>query len=188
LNASLLAVEETALEGVLVLKPRRFGDARGWFSETWNEDRMREAGLDLSFTQDNQSFSAEIGTLRGLHFQTPPMAQNKLVRVLAGRILDVAVDLRRTSPTFARHVAVELSAENGLQLLVPKGFAHGFVTREPNTVVFYKVTAPYAPECDKGVAFDDPELAIDWGVTRKAAILSDKDKVQPHLSELSDFF
>jgi len=188
MSTSLLAATRTALDGVIILKPRRFGDTRGWFCETYNCERMKEAGIDLVFIQDNQSFSAEVGTLRGLHFQKPPVAQDKLVQVLSGAILDVAVDLRRNSPTYGQHISVELSAENGLQLLVPKGFAHGFVTREMNTMVFYKVTAPYAPDLDSGLAFDDPALAIDWGVTRDSAVLSDKDRVQPHLSELPDVF
>jgi dTDP-4-dehydrorhamnose 3,5-epimerase len=184
----LLTVTPTALDGVVVFEPRRFGDTRGWFAETWNRSRMAEAGFDLDFVQDNQSFSAQAGTLRGLHFQSPPMAQDKLVRVLSGGIVDVAVDLRRASPTYRRHVAVELSAENGLQLLIPKGFAHGFITRAPDTVVFYKVTAPYSPECDKGVAFDDPDLAIDWDVGRADAVLSDKDRALPRLRDLPDYF
>ncbi|MEN3794234.1 dTDP-4-dehydrorhamnose 3,5-epimerase [Fulvimarina sp. MAC3] len=184
----LLEVTPTDLDGVVILKPRRFGDSRGWFTESWNEARMREAGLDLRFVQDNQSFSADIGTVRGLHFQTPPAAQDKLVRVLSGAILDVAVDLRGGSPTYGRHVAVELTAENGLQLLVPKGFAHGFVTRAANTMVFYKVTDVYAPDCDAGLAFDDPDLGIDWGVDRESAILSDKDRVLPRFSALETPF
>ncbi|MER0240306.1 dTDP-4-dehydrorhamnose 3,5-epimerase [Fulvimarina sp. MAC8] len=186
--APLLEVTPTALDGVLILKPRRFGDARGWFTESYNAARMRDAGIHLDFIQDNQSFSADEGTVRGLHYQTPPAAQDKLVRVLAGTILDVAVDLRRSSPTYGQHVGVELSAENGLQLLVPKGFAHGFVTRTANTMVFYKVTAPYAPDCDKGIAFDDPDLAIDWGVSRETAIMSDKDGKQPSFAGLESPF
>lgn len=188
MSSPFLEVTRTELDGVLILKPRRFGDQRGWFCETYNQERLQEAGIDLVFVQDNQSFSAEINTLRGLHFQAPPLAQDKLVRVLSGTILDVAVDLRKASPTFGQHLSVELTAENGLQLLVPKGFAHGFVTRAANTSVFYKVTAPYAPDLDKGLAFDDPSLAIDWGVTRETAVLSDKDKIQPRLSELPDVF
>ena len=188
MSSPLLEVTKTGLEGVLILKPRRFGDARGWFCEAYNKDRMQEAGIDLVFVQDNQSFSSEINTLRGLHFQAPPLAQDKLVCVLSGVILDVAVDIRRNSPTYGHHLSVELTAENGLQLLVPKGFAHGFVTRAANTTVFYKVTAPYVPDLDKGLAFDDPLLAIDWGVTRETAILSDKDRAQPTLGELAEEF
>jgi len=181
-------IEKTALEGIVVITPRRFGDARGWFSETWNDARLREAGINLVFVQDNQSFSAPRGVLRGLHFQTQPMAQDKLVRVLRGAVLDIAVDLRRASPTFGKHVSVELSAENGKQLLVPKGFAHGFVTLVPDTEVFYKVTAPYSPECDKGLAFDDPSLGIDWGINHSEATLSDKDRKQPLLADLPAYF
>ncbi|MDY8108876.1 dTDP-4-dehydrorhamnose 3,5-epimerase [Fulvimarina sp. 2208YS6-2-32] len=184
----LLDVTRTELEGVVILKPRRFGDGRGWFTESFNTARMREAGIDLDFIQDNQSFSADKGTVRGLHYQTPPAAQDKLVRVLAGAILDVAVDLRRASPTYGRHVSVELSAENGLQLLVPKGFAHGFSTLTPDTMVFYKVTAPYAPDCDKGIAFDDPDLKIDWGLGGETPILSDKDGRQPSFASVESPF
>lgn len=176
--SKFLAVTPTELDGVLILEPKRFGDPRGWFTESYNAARMKEAGIDLTFIQDNQSFSADIGTIRGLHFQTPPQAQDKLVRVLAGAIYDVAVDLRNGSPTYGKHVGVDLTAENGRQLLVPKGFAHGFVTRVPDTMVFYKVTAPYAPECDEGLAFDDPDLGIDWGIAAEKAFLSDKDARQ----------
>lgn len=181
-------IEKTALDGVVIITPRRHGDARGWFSETWVDARLRSAGLDLAFVQDNQSYSAPRGVLRGLHFQSPPVAQDKLVRVLRGAIIDIAVDLRRASPTFGKHVAVELSAGNGKQLLVPIGFAHGFVTLMPDTEVFYKVTAPYAPECDKGLAFDDPALSIDWGIDLSEVTLSDKDKIQPLLADLPAYF
>lgn len=181
-------IEKTALDGVVIVTPRRFGDARGWFSETWVGSKLRAEGIDLTFVQDNQSFSAPRGVLRGLHFQSPPVAQDKLVRVLRGAILDVAVDLRRASPTYGKHISVELSAENGRQLLVPIGFAHGFVTLMPDTEVFYKVTAPYAPECDKGLAFDDPTLGIDWGLDPSDLTLSDKDKKQPLLADLPAYF
>lgn len=184
----MLKVEKTALEGVLILEPRRFGDSRGWFSETWNDARLREAGLELNFVQDNQSYSAPKGVLRGLHFQTRPKAQDKLVRVLRGAILDVAVDLRKDSPTFGQHVAVELTAENGRQLLVPIGFAHGFVTLVPDTEVFYKVTAPYSPENDKGLAFNDPVLGIDWGIPEAELTLSEKDTKHPLLADMPTYF
>ncbi|MEN3931045.1 dTDP-4-dehydrorhamnose 3,5-epimerase [Microvirga sp. W0021] len=184
----MIEIEKTALDGVIVITPRRFGDARGWFSETWNDARLREVGLDLNFIQDNQSYSAPRGTLRGLHFQTNPVAQDKLVRVVRGAIIDVAVDLRKASPTFGKHVAVELTAENGKQLLVPKGFAHGFITTVPDTEVFYKVTAPYSPENDKGLAFNDPALGIDWGMPESELTLSDKDKLHPVLADLPDYF
>lgn len=186
--SNLLAVAPTELNGVLILEPKRFGDPRGWFTEAYNAARMKEAGIDLNFVQDNQSFSVDAGTIRGLHFQAPPRAQDKLVRVLAGAIYDVAVDLRNGSPTFGKHVGVELTADNGRQLLVPKGFAHGFVTRVPNTMVFYKVTAPYAPECDMGLAFDDPILGIDWGIAAEKALLSDKDASQSAFSSFKTPF
>jgi len=184
----MLTIEDTAIPAVKIITTRRFGDERGFFTETWNRCRFAEAGIDLDFVQDNHSLSGPAGTVRGLHFQSPPFAQDKLVRVVRGRILDVAVDIRRSSPTYGRHVAVELSAGNGRQLLVPVGFAHGFCTLEPDTEVVYKVTAYYAPEHDHGLAFDDPDLAIDWPVARAAAILSDKDRTHPRLAELPEYF
>lgn len=184
----MLSVEETAIPAVKIVTPKKFGDHRGFFSETWSRKAFSEAGLDLDFVQDNQSLSAPIGTLRGLHFQSPPFAQDKLVRVTRGRILDVAVDIRASSPTFGRHVAVELSAENWRQLLVPVGFAHGFVTLEPDTEVLYKVTAPYAPENDHGLAFDDPALGIDWRLPLSDLTLSDKDRKHPRLAEMLRYF
>ncbi len=184
----MILVENSALPDVKIVTPRRFGDHRGFFCETWSRKAFAEAGIDLDFVQDNHSLSAAAGTLRGLHFQSPPAAQDKLVRCTRGRIRDVAVDIRRSSETFGKHVAVELSAENGRQLLVPVGFAHGFVTLEPDTEVQYKVTAPYAPENDEGLAFDDPALGIDWGLPTEALTLSDKDRKHPRLSELLPFF
>jgi dTDP-4-dehydrorhamnose 3,5-epimerase len=175
----MLEIEKTALDGVVVLIPRRFGDDRGFFSETWNSARMAEHGLACHFVQDNQSLSRAAGTVRGLHYQAPPHAQDKLVRCGRGRLLDVAVDARVGSPTFGRWVAVELSAENGKQLLVPKGFLHGFATLEPDTEILYKCTDFYAPECDGAVRFDDPDLGIDWGIDTGMAILSDKDAQAP---------
>src|SRR3712207_1712340 len=171
-----MQIDDTALPGVKVLTPRRFGDARGWLSESWNRETPRARGIDLDFVQDNHSLSADLGTVRGLHYQRPPHAQAKLVRVVAGAILDVAVDVRRGSPTFGRWVAEELTAENGRQLLVPVGFLHGFVTRAPDTQVVYKCTDVYAPDCDGAVAWDDPEIGIDWGLEPGAAVLSDKDR------------
>lgn len=176
----------TGLADVLILTPRRFGDARGWFTETWNASRMAEAGLDLAFVQDNHSFSAAKGTLRGLHFQRPPRAQDKLVRCSRGAILDVAVDIREGSATYGRWVAVELTADNGRQLLVPKGFLHGFVTLTENTEVQYKCTDFYSPDHDGAVRWDDPALGIDWGIS--APILSDKDARAPLLSEIGTPF
>ncbi len=176
-----MQIEETALPGVVVLTPPRFGDDRGWFSETWNGPRLAALGLDLAFVQDNHSMSAAPGTLRGLHYQRPPHAQDKLVRCSRGAILDVAVDVRRGSPAFGRWVAVELSAANGRQLLVPRGFLHGFVTRAPDTEVQYKCTDVYAPDCDGAVRWNDPDLAIDWGV--EAPVLSAKDAAAPLLRD-----
>lgn len=184
----MLEIEETALAGVVVLTPRRFGDERGWFSEVWNKARMEAAGLAFDWVQDNHSWSAQGGTIRGLHFQTPPFAQDKLVRVARGRVLDVAVDLRASSPTYGRHVAVELSAENGRQLLVPAGFAHGFCTLTGDCEVLYKVSAPYAAAHDRGLAWDDPDLGIAWPVAGEAAILSDKDRKHPRLRDLGPVF
>ena len=184
----MLSVEETAIPAVKIVTPKKFGDHRGFFSETWSRKAFADAGLDLDFVQDNQSLSAPVGTLRGLHFQSPPFAQGKLVRVTRGRILDVAVDIRASSPTFGKHVAVELSNENWKQLLVPVGFAHGFVTLEPDTEVLYKVTAPYAPENDHGLAFDDPALGIDWRLPLSGLTLSDKDRKHPRLAEMLRYF
>jgi dTDP-4-dehydrorhamnose 3,5-epimerase len=182
------SIEPTAIEAVKIITPRRFGDARGWFSEVYSKKLFGEAGIELDFVQDNHSASSTKGTLRGLHFQTPPFAQDKLVRVTQGRILDVAVDLRRSSPTFGQHVAVELSQENGRQLLVPVGFAHGFCTLEDDTEVLYKVTNYYAPAHDFGLAWDDPELGIAWPVASGEAILSDKDRAHPRLADLKWLF
>lgn len=177
-----MQVVQTKLPGVVVVIPQRFGDARGWFSETWSAARMAQAGLDLNFVQDNQSMSAEAGTLRGLHYQRPPHAQDKLVRCTKGAIFDVAVDVRKGSASYGQWVGVDLTAENGHQLLIPKGFLHGFVTRLPNTEVQYKCTDVYAPDCDGGIRWDDPSIGIDWGLTA-APILSDKDRAAPLLAD-----
>ncbi|MFN4191537.1 MAG: dTDP-4-dehydrorhamnose 3,5-epimerase [Tabrizicola sp.] len=176
----------TSLTDVLILTPRRFGDARGWFTETWNAARMAEAGLDLTFVQDNHSFSAAKGTLRGLHFQRPPRAQGKLVRCSRGAILDVAVDIREGSATYGHWVGVELTADNGRQILVPKGFLHGFVTLTDDTEVQYKCTDFYSPDHDGAVRWDDPSIGIDWGIA--APILSDKDARAPLLAEIGTPF
>ncbi|MEP3056414.1 dTDP-4-dehydrorhamnose 3,5-epimerase [Ascidiaceihabitans sp.] len=181
-----LTVEHTPLDGVLILTPARFGDARGFFSESWNRATMQDAGLDLEFVQDNHSLSARKGTLRGLHFQTPPMAQDKLVRCGRGALYDVAVDIRSGSATFGQWFGVELSAENGRQLLVPAGFAHGFVTLQDDTEICYKCTAPYAPNCDAGIAWDDPDIGVDWGISEP--VLSEKDATAPTLKELGSPF
>ncbi len=184
----MLHVEATTLRDVKIIRLKKFGDHRGFFSETYSRKAFAEAGIDHDFVQDNHSLSPVVGTLRGLHFQSPPFAQDKLVRVPRGRILDIAVDIRASSPDFGKAVAVELSAENWLQLLVPAGFAHGFVTLEPDTEVLYKVSAPYAPAHDHGLAFDDPALGIDWGLPADRLILSDKDRRHPRLSELPRYF
>ncbi len=181
-------MQETALAGVKIVTPGRFGDDRGFFSEVYNEAAWRRAGLVHRFVQDNHSWSAAAGTIRGLHFQLPPHAQDKLVRVARGRVLDVAVDLRRSSPTFGRHVAVELSADNWAQLLVPVGFAHGFCTLTENAEVLYKVSDFYSPAHDRGLAWDDPDLAIAWPVARNDAVLSDKDRRWPRLRDLPAAF
>lgn len=173
-----------AIDGPLLLSVRRFGDARGVFAETYSRRDFAAVGVAEEFVQDNQSRSVPAGTVRGLHFQTAPEPQAKLVRVLRGRILDVAVDLRPGSPTYGRHIAAELSAENGLMLYIPVGFAHGFATREPDTEVAYKVSGYYTPACDRGLAWDDPELGIDWGLAPGEATLSDKDSRQPRLAAL----
>ena len=181
-------IEKFHIDGVIQFTPKKFADERGFFSETYNKQVLAEAGINLDFVQDNQSLSVDSGVLRGLHFQSPPHAQDKLVRVTRGSILDVAVDIRAGSKTFGQHIAVELSADNWKQLFVPKGFAHGFCTLTPNTEVQYKVTDYYAPECDKGLAWDDAALGIDWPITASDVILSDKDKTHPKLSELPDYF
>jgi dTDP-4-dehydrorhamnose 3,5-epimerase len=184
----MLNIEDAEIPDIKVITVKKFGDRRGFFSEVYARRAFAEAGIDLDFVQDNHAFSAERGTLRGLHFQSPPFAQHKLLRVTRGRVLDVAVDLRRSSPTFGQHVAVELSAENWWQVLVPIGFAHGYVTLEPNTELLYKVTDYYAPDHDRGLAWDDPALGIDWGIDAKQAILSDKDRSNPRLADLPKFF
>ncbi|SFZ80663.1 dTDP-4-dehydrorhamnose 3,5-epimerase [Devosia enhydra] len=181
-------ISQAPLAGVFVIKPQRFEDERGYFSEVWNRHRFEEAGLSIDFVQDNQSLSRRSGTVRGLHYQLRPHAQDKLVRVVHGRILDVAVDLRRDSPTFGRWFAIELSADNQLQLLVPKGFAHGFVTREPDTQVAYKCSHTYAPASDRAIRYDDPAIGIDWGLGAGEAILSPKDAAAPLLADVGELF
>ncbi len=183
-----MQVEATEIPAVKILTPKKHGDARGFFSEVYSKAAFDHAGLDLTFVQDNHSFSAAVGTLRGLHFQTPPFAQDKLIRVARGRILDVAADIRRSSPTFGRYVAVELSAENWRQLLIPIGFAHGFVTLEPDTEVLYKTTAVYSPAHDRGLAWDDPDIGVKWQLPAGGAILSDRDRRWPRLKDAPDLF
>lgn len=177
-----MKIEPTALLDVLILTPGRFADDRGWFSETFNAERLRGLGIEMDWVQDNHSMSARPGTLRGLHYQRPPHAQDKLVRCTRGAVLDVAVDFRVGSPLYGRWVAVELTPDNGNQLLVPKGFLHGFVTLQPDTEVQYKCSDVYAPDCDGAVRWNDPSIAVDWGVTDP--VLSAKDAVAPLLAEV----
>jgi dTDP-4-dehydrorhamnose 3,5-epimerase len=184
----VLTVEPTAIPDVKVVVPKRFCDHRGYFCETYNRQRFSKAGIVTDFVQDNHSLSVAAGTVRGLHFQSPPFEQAKLVRVVRGRVLDVAVDIRRSSPTYGRHVAIELSSEDGRQLLIPVGFAHGFCTLVANTEIEYKVSAYYSAVHDRGLAFDDPELGIAWPVSPQEAILSDKDRRNPRLAELPAYF
>ena len=174
-------IRQLGLEGVLEITPKRFGDARGYFCETWSRRRYAGFGIDVDFVQDNHSHSAPAGTIRGLHFQAPPHAQGKLVRVVHGAILDVAVDIRRSSPTFGRAQALEVSAEKWNQILVPKGFAHGFLTLVENTEVIYKVSDFYSPEHDRSIRFDDPRIGIEWPMDASALQLSDKDRNAPLL-------
>ncbi|MCL4161102.1 UNVERIFIED_CONTAM: hypothetical protein GTU68_049347 [Idotea baltica] len=183
-----MLIEPTKLPDVLILTPRRFGDDRGYFSEVYNRTTLRDHGIDMEFVQDNHSLSRPKGTLRGLHYQAPPHAQDKLVRVGAGRILDVAVDIRTGAPTYGQWVAVELSAENGKQLFVPKGFLHGFVTLEPDTEVLYKCSDIYAPACDGAIRFDDPDIGIDWGMDVHSATISDKDTKAPAFADFDSPF
>ena len=182
-----MKVERLTIPEVLLLTPPRFGDSRGWFSETFSAARAAAAGVSGAFVQDNQSMSAQPGTVRGLHFQVAPSAQGKLVRVLRGAVWDVAVDIRHGSASFGRHVAATLSAENGVQLWVPPGFAHGFCTLEPDTEIFYKVTAPYDRDAERGIAWDDPDLALPWPVAA-AAVLSEKDLTLPRLADTEAWF
>lgn len=177
-----------AIADVVLVQPVRHGDARGYFCETYKKPQFDAFGLDIAFVQDNESLSREVGVVRGLHFQTPPMAQAKLVRAVRGAIFDVAVDIRKGSPSYGRWVAATLTAEKGEQLLVPHGFAHGFCTLEPDTIVAYKVDAPYSPPHDAGIRWDDPDLAIDWPLAAGVAILSGKDRVAPLLRDYASPF
>ncbi|MEM0905880.1 MAG: dTDP-4-dehydrorhamnose 3,5-epimerase [Pseudomonadota bacterium] len=181
-------VTPLSIPDVLLIHPKRFGDDRGWFEETWNQKRLFDAGLDVTFVQDNQSLSRSIGTIRGLHFQAPPFEQAKLVRVAQGSVLDVAVDLRASSPTYGQWVSAELSAHNGAQLFVPRGFAHAFCTKAPDTVVCYKVDGFYDKGSEGGIRFDDPNLKIDWGLGDNDAVLSEKDLALGTLKDLPAIF
>ena len=181
----MTTITPLAIPEVLLITPKRHGDGRGWFAETWSRRALAEAGVDADFVQDNQAFNAKKGTLRGLHFQTAPHPQAKLVRVLKGAILDVAVDVRLGSATYGRYVSAELTAEGGEQLFVPRGFAHGYCTLTDDCELFYKVDGLYAPQTEGGVAWDDPDLGILWPLDGDP-VLSDKDKVLPKLRDLGD--
>ena len=183
-----MQIEQTPLGGVLVLIPRRFGDARGWFTEVWNRQTLAAQGITQDFVQDNHSYSRDVGTVRGLHFQSPPHAQAKLVRCGRGAVFDVAVDVRKGSPTYGKWFGTELSADNGKQIFIPAGFLHGFVTRAPDSELLYKCSDVYAPDCDGAVRFDDPDLAIDWGIDPARAILSDKDRAAQSLKDFNSPF
>lgn len=183
-----MKIEDAGLPGLKLVTPKRIADGRGFFSETYRRDLLAEHGIDLSFLQDNHSLSMPAGVVRGLHFQSPPRGQAKLMRVVRGRILDVAVDIRRGSPTYGRHLAIELSAENWQQLLIPAGFAHGFCTLIEETEVLYKVTDHYSPQHDRGLLWNDPALGIAWPVAADAAILSERDRKHPPLAALTSPF
>lgn len=173
------AINPTALPDVIEITPVRHGDARGWFSETWNQAELEAVGISAEWVQDNESFSAPKATLRGIHFQLPPEPQDKLIRVVSGSILDVAVDLRESSPTFKHHVAVELRADIGNQLFIPKGFGHAFCTLEEGCRIAYKASGRYAPEYDRALRFDDPDLGIAWPFASEEMIVSPKDAAAP---------
>lgn len=179
-------VRDPAIPDVVLVKPKVFGDARGWFAETYKRSDFEAHGIAGDFRQDNHSYSAQAGVLRGLHFQVPPAAMGKLVRCLRGRIRDVAVDVRKGSPTYAQHVAHELTAENRHLLWVPPGFAHGFITREPDCEVAYKTSAEYAPRLEVTVRWDDPALGIDWGT--RSPILAERDANAPTLAQVANPF
>lgn len=183
-----MKVEPTSLAGVVVLTPKRFGDDRGFFSEVWNHRTLQEQGIDAAFVQDNHSLSRDVGVLRGLHCQTPPFAQDKLVRVARGRVDDVVVDIRKGSPSYGKWISVALSAENGTQIFVPKGCLHGFVTRVPDTEILYKCSNYYEPDHDVSIRWDDPGLGIDWGVAADQVILSDKDRNAMALGDFENPF
>jgi len=183
-----MQITSTAIPDVKIISPRRFADARGYFCETYTNRAWQAAGMDVGFVQDNESLSVQKGVVRGLHYQIPPVAQAKLVRVLCGAILDVAVDIRRGSPTFGRQMSVVISAADGRQVFIPPGFAHGYLTLEANTLISYKVSDYYAPTCDRGIRWNDPALGIDWGVDEERAILSDRDRLHPLLKDATELF
>lgn len=184
----MVEVRRLDLEGVLEIQPARFADDRGFFSEVWSRERWCAAGIDTDFVQDNHSLSRDRGVLRGLHYQAPPMAQAKLVRVTRGAVFDVAVDIRAGSPTFGQWVSTVLSAERWNQLFIPTGFAHGFLTIEPESEVVYKVSAPYSAAHDRAIRFDDPDIAIDWPISAEELTLSDKDRNAPRLADIQTGF
>jgi dTDP-4-dehydrorhamnose 3,5-epimerase len=183
-----MQVIETALQEVVIVVPHRIGDQRGFFSEVWSARDFSAAGIDAAFVQDNHARSSLRGTLRGLHYQTPPAAQGKLVRVSRGAIFDVAVDIRRGSPTFGHHISAMLTADNWRQIWVPPGFAHGYCTLEDDTEVQYKVTDFYSPRHDRGLRWNDPTLSIEWPVTAETAIVSERDQKLPLLAEQPELF
>jgi dTDP-4-dehydrorhamnose 3,5-epimerase len=180
----MTTITPLAIPDVLLITPKRHGDARGWFSETWSQRALAGTAADTAFVQDNQAFSAQMGTLRGLHFQSAPNAQGKLIRALKGAVYDVAVDIRQGSPTYGQWVSAELTAEGGEQLWVPRGFAHGYVTLTTDCEIFYKVDAPYAPDCEGGIIWNDPDLAIPWPL-KGPPVLSGKDHTLPRLNDLA---
>jgi dTDP-4-dehydrorhamnose 3,5-epimerase len=180
--------EKLDISGLLLIEPKKFGDSRGYFMETFRANLFEAEAGPFTFVQDNRSLSAEVGTIRGLHFQLEPRAQGKLVSCIAGALLDVAVDIRTGSPTYGKHVAVELTPENGRQLWVPPGFAHGFCTLKPDTMISYKVTDYYSAEHDRGLLWNDPAIGIDWPVSADKAHLSAKDQNQPALADLDANF
>jgi len=183
-----MEIRRLDIPDVIIIKPRKFGDHRGFFSETYNKAAFAEAGINVDFVQDNHSFSAPKGTVRGLHFQIAPAAQTKLVRVTRGAILDVAVDIRRGSPTYGKHVSTVISADEWNQIYLPVGFAHGLCTLEPNTEVLYKVSDLYSPQHDRGLLWNDPALGIEWPVGGDEVVLSEKDRLHPTLAELPEYF
>ena len=183
-----ITAEPLALQGLLLLTVKRFGDNRGWFTESYKKAALAEAGVTVDFVQDNHSYSAQLGTVRGLHYQIGATAQAKLIRCLRGRLVSVAVDIRRSSPTFGRHVMQELSSDSQNQFFVPAGFAHGFCTLAPDTEIFYKVDTYYAPQDERGILWSDPALAINWPVPPGEAVLSAKEMVHPRLADQPDLF
>ena len=183
-----MQITPTEIPDIVEITPKKFGDHRGFFSEVFKRSALRDADIDIDFVQDNHSMSQAVGVVRGLHYQKPPFAQAKLVRVVRGAIFDVAVDIRKNSPTFGEHVSRILSAANWKQLLIPAGFAHGFATLEPDTEVLYKVNAPYAPDHEAGILWNDPALGINWPVDDSTVTLSDKDKVYPTLADAERVF